>query len=117
MDHDRRATLRLPFRTEAVCRIEAESQEEGNIAVYGGAIRDLSIEGLFIVSPDRPAQSTRCKLTITLEAEHSSLALKNIEGEVSRINSDGFVVNFDHRLEWFALVPIYFRQLKEEAAG
>lgn len=48
---DRRETLRLPFTTEAICRIQTESTKEGQgSASYGGAVRDLSIESMFILS-------------------------------------------------------------------
>ena len=112
---ERRETLRLPFTTESICRIQTESRKEGQgSAAYGGAVRDLSIEGMFILSAQKPAVNRSCTVSFTLKGDNSTLEIRDISGTVSRRDQDGFVVEFTHRLEWFALVPIYFSRLKEK---
>jgi len=78
-------------------------------------VRDLSIEGMFILSAQKPAVNRKCTVAFTLKGDHSTLEIRDISGRVSRRDQEGFVVEFAHRLEWFALVPIYFsRQMEEE---
>jgi hypothetical protein len=111
---ERRVALRLPFTSEAICVVKTEESVEGEeMTSYGGGIRDLSIEGMFILSSDKPSQGVSCKITISLEGQFSTLEIKDIAGKVERLEGEGFVVNFDNRLEWFALVPIYFRPRSE----
>jgi len=112
---ERRETLRLPFTTESICRIQTESREEGQgAASYGGAVRDLSIVSVFVLSAQKPAVNRSCTVSFSLKGDNSTLEIRDIRGTVSRRDQDGFVVEFIHRLEWFALVPIYFSRLKDE---
>ena len=110
MEGERRESLRLPFTEKAVCRILTEEKE---MVSYDGTIKDLSIEGMFIQSTRQPRQNAECIMSITLEAEHSILEIREVKGKVARINKDGFAVAFSQRLEWFALIPIYFGEVNE----
>jgi hypothetical protein len=111
---ERREATRLPFTIEAICRIKTERKKENQgSAAYGGAVRDVSMVGMFILSAQKPAVNRSCTLSFSLIGEHSTLEIRDIKATVVRRDDDGFVVEFNHRLEWFALVPIYFSRLKE----
>ncbi len=104
---ERRVSFRMPFATEVICHADELDKK------YCGTLRDLSITSLFMEVDDSPHIGCRCHVNIILKGKHSRLEIKNIAGSIVRKDEDGVAVYFDERLEWFALVPLYFQKLRE----
>ena len=103
---ERRESFRMPFATEVICYVDELDKQ------YKGTLRDLSITSLFMEADDSPEVGSICRIEIVLEGKHSQLEIKNISGKIVRNDGDGVAVCFDERLEWFALVPLYFQKLR-----
>jgi hypothetical protein len=83
---EHRDSFRLPFTSKVICHV------------------------------DTIDKNYKCDIEIILEGKHSQLSIKNLSGRIIRNDDDGVAVRFDERLEWFALVPLYFHKLREECA-
>jgi len=103
---ERRESFRMPFVTEVICSVDELNKK------YWGSLRDLSITSLFMEAEDCPDVGVKCSIEIILEGKHSRLEIKNIGGNIVRNDGDGVAVCFDERLEWFALVPLYYQKLR-----
>lgn len=108
---EQRQTFRMPFESKVFCRLEVAGRE------YQGKLRDMSILGLFMETDDCPPVGAQCAIYITLRSAHSRLTIDKFSGTVIRCNKDGAGVVFDDRLEWPAMVPLYFRKMLEQASG
>jgi len=104
---ERRKSFRFPFNTKVFCHI--------NEKVYQGTIRELSITGLYMNTPDNPPTSSICDLEIVLQGDHSCLTIHEVAGVVLRSDEDGVGIQFNERLEWVALLPICFHKVHEHA--
>ncbi|RLC07955.1 MAG: hypothetical protein DRI24_24090 [Deltaproteobacteria bacterium] len=104
---ERRVSFRMPFATEVICYVDELDKK------YSGTLRDLSITSLFMEADDCPHIGCKCDIGIILEGEHSRLEIKNVSGSIVRSDDNGVAICFDERLEWFALVPLYFHKLRD----
>jgi hypothetical protein len=104
---ERRAAFRMDVATKAVCRLSAGDQQ------ISGAIRDISIAGLFMLCEHKPAIGTVYEVEIMLAGKHSQMVIEKMTGSVVRTNGAGLAIRFDKRFEWFAMVPLYFHTTSE----
>lgn len=82
---------------------------------YSGTLRDISITGLFMEMNDRLTVGHRCSIDIVFAGEHSRLKIENVAGRVMRSEKDGIAIRFDERLEWFILIPLYYRKMRDQS--
>lgn len=104
---DRRESMRLPFASEVICTVDGVPEP------CSGTLRDMSITSLYMETRSFPENGRKCVLDIVLAGKHSRLRLEQIAGHVIRHDGDGVAIGFDERLEWFALVPLYFHKGRE----
>ncbi len=104
---ERRVSFRMPFTTEVICHVDELDKK------YCGTLRDLSITGLFVEMDDCPHAGCKCHINVILKGKQSRLEIKDVSGSIVRRDDDGVAIYFDERLEWFALVPLYFKKLLE----
>jgi len=102
---ERRGSFRLLFSVEVICQMENSGRE------CSGILRDLSINSLFMETDDCPHVDSKCSIDIVMQGKYSSLRIEKVSGTVKRCDSNGVAVCFDERLEWFAMVPLYSRQM------
>jgi len=103
---ERRESFRLPISTEAICRV--------NENTFHGTICDVSVTGLFMETAEGPPTASKCDIDIVFPGNHSCLRVEKIKGVVTRLTERGVGIKFDDRLEWIALVPIYFHKMQKE---
>jgi len=103
---ERRKSYRLPMRTKVICRVNGNT--------FQGTICDVSVTGLFMEIVEGPPTSSKCDIEVVFPGDHSCLRIEKIKGVVTRRVDHGVGIKFDHRLEWIALVPIYFHKMREE---
>lgn len=102
---DRRATLRMPFVSKAICKVDNIHQN------FFGMLRDISTFALFMeIEENRPAACSQCEITIVFDGDHSCLTIDKVIGEVVRSDKDGVAVRFYEKFEWLILVPLLFRK-------
>ena len=106
---ERRISFRMPFNTAVICRV--------NENTFHGTSYDVSVTGLFMETAEGPPTSSKCDIDIVFPGDHSCLRIEKIKGVVTRRGEHGVGIKFDHRLEWIALVPIYFHKMQEELTG
>lgn len=99
---ERRAAFRMDVATRAVCRLRSGDQQ------ISGAIQDISIAGLFMLTEQRPAIGAAYEIEIVLAGKHSRTVIEKMTGSVVRASEHGLAIRFDKRFEWFAMVPLYF---------
>lgn len=104
---ERRVSVRMPFVSKGFCSIPETGEK------YTGTLRDISINGLFMEMDDRPSVGQRCGIDIIFEGEHSHLKIENVAGSIIRNEENGIAVRFENRLEWFILVPLYYRKIRD----
>lgn len=104
---ERRVSFRLPFVSKVICFV---NETETN---FFGTLRDMSISSLFMETDNYPDIGDTCNIDIVFEGESSRLKIENVKGSIVRSDEDGVAIRFDDRLEWFALVPLYFHKLRE----
>ena len=111
MEHEaeRRKSFRMPFNAEVICHVDDN--------VFRGKTCDLSVSGLFMETTECPPTGSECKIEIVLNGDNSRLTIDKLSGVAKHCNERGVGVEFDDRLEWVALVPIYFHKLQEQLAG
>jgi len=103
---ERRKSYRLPISTKVICHV--------NENTFQGTICDISVTGLFMETVKGPPTSSKCGIEIVFPGDHSCLRIEKIKGVVTRRVDHGVGIKFDHRLEWIALVPIYFHKMQKE---
>jgi len=99
---ERRAAFRMDVVSKAMCRLLDGDQ------IISGPIKDISIQGLFLETSERPELERSFDVEIVLNGRYSQMVLGSIRGKVARIDDSGLAVTFDERFEWFAMVPLYF---------
>jgi len=103
---DRRQSFRMPCNTEVICHVNEND--------FQGTICDLSVTGLFMNTTECPPIASKCDIEIVIPGDHSCLRIEKIKGVVIRRVEYGVGIQFDDRLEWIALVPIYFHKIQKE---
>jgi hypothetical protein len=106
---EQRRSFRMPFNTEVICHV--------NENVFRGKTSDLSGSGVFMETTECPPIGSKCKIEIVLNGDHSRLTIDKLSGIAKRCDERGVGIEFDDRLEWLALVPIYFHKLQEQLTG
>ncbi len=106
---ERRMSVRTPFVAQGFCRLREHDRK------YGGTLRDISINGLFIELNDCPSVGEKCDIAIVFQGKHSRLVIEDVGGCIVRSDEDGVAIRFDERLEWFVLIPLYFRKLRDQS--
>ena len=89
---DRRRSRRFELHVPAICRLKsAQARHE-----IGGFTRDVSSGGVFVLSPDPPAEGTEVDLDLLLPPlEAGSQVLKVLyEGVVVRVERAGTATGF-----------------------
>ena len=103
---ERRKSFRMPFNADVICYIDGNN--------FQGTIRDLSVSGFFMTTTKCPPTTSKCDIEIVLNGDHSRLKIDKLKGTVVRCNEQGIGIQFANRLEWVALVPIYFHKIQEQ---
>lgn len=104
-ENNRRTSFRMPFVSKMDCRAT------GSETIHAGALRDVSINGLFAEMDEYPPVGTECVVNIYFEGDHSRLVIEKLNGKIVRIDPQGVAIQFDNRLEWFVLIPLFFYQV------
>ncbi len=104
--NNRRETFRMPFIAEVICR--GHEGEE----ICTGTLRDISSLGLYLETLDRPDIGSFCECEIILMGKASRLVMDRIKADVARHDFDGIALHLHDRLEWIAVVPIFFHKMK-----
>ncbi len=107
---ERRVSVRMPFVSKGVCVVSKSGED------YSGTLRDISITGMFMEMQGGPADGQKCAIDIIFEGEHSRLKIEHVAGHIIRSEEEGIAVRFDNRLEWFILIPLYYRKMRDQAA-
>ncbi len=107
--NERRKSFRMPFNTEVICSVNGND--------FQGIVSDLSVSGLFMKITECPPTASKCNIDIVINGKHSCLRIEKLKGVVVRCDEYGVGIQFDDRLEWIALVPIYFYRLQEELSA
>lgn len=95
----------MPFVSRLDCR------EIGSDKNHVGTLRDISINGLFVEMLEFPVVGCQCLVTLYFEGDYSRLVVENVNGIVVRSEAEGVAVKFNNRLEWFVLIPLFFRKI------
>ena len=99
---ERRNAFRMDVVSKAMCRlIDGDN-------IISGPIKDISIQGLFLETAERPDLESNFDVEIVLNGRYSQMVLGSMSGKVVRIDDTGLAITFDERFEWFAMVPLYF---------
>lgn len=104
---ERRNAVRLPFSPRAYCEMRDDGRE------FCGTIRDISMQSIFVIADNGNDMSGSCDIQIVIEGNHSELEINNLTGTIVRNDDDGVAIRLDNKLEWFAIVPLYFHKTKE----
>lgn len=104
---ERRESVRTPFVAEGYFHLQ------GNDRKYTGTLRDISINGMFIELSECPDVGQKCDVAVVFQGKHSRLVIEDVAGCIVRSDEDGVAIHFAERLEWFVLIPLYFRKLRD----
>ena len=99
----------MPFISKGFCSLPQIGEE------YSGILRDISITGLFMEMDDCPSTGQKCDIDIVFKGEHSRLRIEKVAGTIIRSAEDGIAIHFDNRLEWFILIPLYYRKIRDQS--
>jgi hypothetical protein len=99
-------SFRMPFNAEVICHVDKNE--------FQGTMRDLSVSGFFMETTEGPLTGSKCYIEIVINGGHSRLTIDRLSGLVKRCDEHGVGIAFDDRLEWVALVPIYFHKIQEQ---
>jgi hypothetical protein len=105
---ERRESVRTPFAAKGFCHLRDIDRK------YSGMLRNICINGLFIELVDCPGIGHKCDIDIVFQGKHSRLVIENVGGCIIRSEQDGVAVRFDELLEWFVLIPLYFRKVHSQ---
>jgi hypothetical protein len=102
-------SFRMPIRAEIICSVNGDD--------FQGKIRDMSSTGFFMETTICPPTGSKCDIHIGLNGSHSRLIIDKLGGIIIRSDAHGVGIELDARLEWVALIPIYFQQDYEKLMG
>lgn len=103
---ERRKSYRLPFNAKMICYANGKN--------YHGELRDMSVSGCFMLTSECPTIHAKCEIEIVLQGDNSRLKIDRLKGILVRCDEYGVGINFDSRLEWIALAPIYYHKMREQ---
>lgn len=106
MSDDRRESYRMKDVSRAVCYLINETKR------YQGTLRNLSVDGFFLETDEKPEVAQKFGIEIVLEGKYSRLIVDNVFGIVTRNEPDGAAVEFTEKFEWLALAPIFYQENK-----
>lgn len=99
VEHQR--SFRMPLKAEVICSVNGDD--------FKGKVRDMSSTGFYMETTICPPTGSKCSIQIYLNGAHSRLIIDKLGGIVKRSDAHGVGIELDARLEWVALVPIYFQ--------
>ena len=102
---ERRSGYRLPFVSSFLC------QPVDGSAASSGELRDVSITGCYGILTNPPPVGTVCTLSIVFQGDHSRLSVEEVRGTIVRTSAQGIAVHFEQRLEWFVLIPLFYKKI------
>lgn len=105
---DRRVSFRLDVASRTVCYLTS-----GGVTI-SGPLRDISVDGLYVVTSEKPEIGTGYDIEIAIVGKHSQIVVGSMTGKITRIDDTGLVVGFDEKFEWFAMVPLYFHTVSAQ---
>lgn len=103
-----REAYRMPFSAKVICCVNEND--------FCGTTDNISATGLFMEAIESPPAASKCSVEIVIAGHHSCLRIEKIKGVIIRREKLGVGIRFNDRLEWIALVPIFFQKMKEELA-
>ena len=65
-----------------------------NLSIENCKSKDISVNGVFIISKERPLIDTLCDVTIILESGVIEPIRMKLDGKIVRYDEDGFAVTF-----------------------
>lgn len=80
-----------------------------------GPVRDISVDGLYVVTPEKPEIGSGYNIEIVIVGRNSQVILGSMTGKVARLGDTGLAINFDEKFEWFAMVPLYFHTVTDKS--
>lgn len=87
MENNQRGRIRASFDTEIVIKKDDK-------IIVSNHTRDISLNGIFVVTKDRLEVDTICDLTIALNSHVTSLNLR-LKAKIVRHSDDGMAVHFE----------------------
>ncbi len=102
---ERRKSFRMPFNAEVNFYTNGEN--------FRGVIQNLSCTGFFMKTGVQPPEAIESEIEIVMSGKHSRLKIDHLKGRVIRSEASGVGVEFAGRLEWVALIPIYYNKVQE----
>jgi len=106
--HEKRSSFRLPFTAQVICYTKEDDK------ICSGKIHDISADGLSMETDTCPNIGEECNIEIIIEGEESRLIIDKLSGKIIRENDNVIAICFDKKLEWLALVPIYFQKIHND---
>ncbi|MGV1100721.1 PilZ domain-containing protein [Thiovibrio sp. JS02] len=100
MKPNKRKRSRLALHTEVTVGT-------GNQKVLRAMSKDISMNGLFILSEERIPVGAVCGIEITVSGKSSNLRIR-AKGIISRHAPDGMGIQFQDDLEWWPVLEDYF---------
>jgi hypothetical protein len=94
-------SFRMPLKVEVTCIVNENE--------FQGKVCDMSATGFFMETTICPPIGSKCNIQIILNGDHSRLTIDKLGGIVKRCEDRGVGIELDARLEWVALVSIYFQ--------
>ena len=98
---EQQRSFRMRLNKKVVCRVNGDE--------FQGKVRDMSSTGFFMETTIYPPIGSKCNIQILLNGDHSRLQIDKLVGIIKRCDARGVGIEFDARLEWVALLPIYFQ--------
>lgn len=98
---EQQRSFRMQLNAEVICSMNGDD--------FQGKVRNMSSTGFYMESAQCPPTGSTCNIQIYLYGAHSRLMIDELRGTVKRSDEHGVGIELDDRLEWVALVPIYFQ--------
>lgn len=99
---ERRNASRVRVATSILCDLKLSDRQ------HEGMLRDMSLTGIYMELAEELQVDEKCEVDIILQGENSRLKIEGLQGRIARCDSEGVALRFDARMEWFAMVSIYF---------
>jgi hypothetical protein len=75
----------------------------GSKGIIAGKIKDISMNGIFVLCDGRIAKGSECGIEIVLTGKSSKLRIR-AHGKVTRHTPEGMGVKFQDDLEWWPIL-------------
>ena len=96
MQENKRRRSRLPFHVEVI--VGAGSKQ-----VLTCATRDVSMNGVFVITEARIPVGAICGIEIRMTGKSSTMRIR-ARGVIARHGTDGMGIAFQHDLEWWPVI-------------